>query len=217
MKLPSAVLFDLDGTLLDTAPDLARALNAVRADDGLGPLPYADIRAQVSNGSYALTRLGFDYDDSSAEFEARRQALLHAYHEHIALESRLFDGMQAVLEALERKCLPWGIVTNKPAWLTTPLVAATELDRRAQCVISGDTTTHAKPHPAPLLAAADALALPPGDCLYVGDAARDIAAARAADMPVLVALYGYIPTAEDPHDWGGDGFIAEPRDLLRWL
>lgn len=214
---PAAVLFDLDGTLLDTAPDLARALNRVRADDGLAPLALETIRPHVSNGSYALVRLGFDCAEDSAEFAARRERLLAAYHADVAAESRLFAGMHEVLEQLGARGVTWGIVTNKPGWLTTPLLAAVALEPAPACVISGDTTARAKPHPDPLLAAADALRLAPDACLYVGDAERDVAAARAAGMPALVALYGYIPPGEDPLSWGGQGAITAPLELLDWL
>ncbi|MGE0483430.1 MAG: phosphoglycolate phosphatase [Gammaproteobacteria bacterium] len=212
-----AVLFDLDGTLLDTAPDLARALNRVLADDGLAPLPFATIRPHVSHGSTALVRLGYAYAPGSAEFEARRQRLLDAYHAEVAVESRLFPGMAAVLDTLEARGLAWGIVTNKPGWLTTPLLAALALDRRAACVVSGDTTPRAKPHPDPLLAAAEALGVPAAACLYVGDAERDVIAARAAGMAVLVALYGYLAPGDEPARWGATACIEQVADVLAWL
>lgn len=214
---PRAVLFDLDGTLLDTGPDLARALNRLRAEDQLDPLPYATIRPWVSHGSHALMRLGYDLDDTSADYETRRQRLLELYHGDVAAESRLFAGMEAVLARLEENATPWGIVTNKPAWLTTPLLAAVGLAARAACVICGDTTARAKPHPDPLLAASRALGLAPAACLYVGDAERDVSAAAAAGMPVLVALYGYLGPHDVPHEWGADGSIDAPLELLHWL
>lgn len=216
-KTPRAVLFDLDGTLLDTGPDLARALNRLRAEDDLAPLPYATIRPWVSHGSHALMRLGYDLEQTSAAYESRRQRLLELYHGDVAAESRLFPGMEAVLARLEESATPWGIVTNKPGWLTTPLLAAVGLGTRAACVVSGDTTARAKPHPDPLLAAARELDLAPDTCLYVGDAERDVAAAAAAGMPVLVALYGYLGPHDTPHAWGADGSVDAPLDLLRWL
>lgn len=215
--VPTAILFDLDGTLLDTAPDLARALNRIRLEDGLPPLPYAAVRPHVSHGSIALTSLAFDFDEASAEFESRRQRLLQAYHQDVARGSRLFSGMDAVLEKIEATGRPWGIVTNKPGWLTTPLLQALRLDRRAACVISGDTTTRSKPHPEPLLSAACQLGIAPADCLYVGDAERDVVAAIAAGMPVLVALYGYLTAQDEPHSWGATATIEHPGDLLSWL
>ncbi|MCB1749605.1 MAG: phosphoglycolate phosphatase [Gammaproteobacteria bacterium] len=214
---PRAVLFDLDGTLLDTAPDLARALNRVRVDDGLAPLPFATIRPHVSHGSTALIALGFDLEPGTPAFENRRQRLLDAYHAEVAVESRLFPGMHEVLATLEARGLAWGIVTNKPGWLTAPLLAALALDRRAACVVSGDTTPRAKPHPDPLLAAAAAIGLPSAACLYVGDAERDVAAARAAGMAVLVALYGYLAPGDEPARWGATACIEQAADILAWL
>jgi len=213
----AALLFDLDGTLLDTAPDLARALNRLRAEHDLPPLPYAPIRAQVSHGSVALIGLAFDCAVNSLEFQERRQRLLEFYAEDIACESQLFDGMAQVLETLEASGRPWGIVTNKPAWLTNLLLRALGLDKRAACVVSGDTVAHAKPHPAPLLHAAEQLGVAPAACLYVGDAERDVAAAHAAGMPVVVALYGYIDAHENPHTWAAAAAIDAPLDLLAWL
>ena len=214
---PQAVLFDLDGTLLDTAPDMALALNRVRAEDDLAPLPFADIRPFVSHGSPALIRLGFEFPDPSPEFEARRQRLLDLYFEHVADDTRLFSGMAEVLDQIERTDRSWGIVTNKPGWLTTPLLDALELADRAGCVISGDTTEHRKPHPDPLFKAAEQLHTEPTSCLYIGDAERDVEAAIAAQMPVLIATYGYIAADEDPLAWGGDGRVATPHEILAWL
>ncbi|MEQ8663123.1 MAG: HAD-IA family hydrolase [Gammaproteobacteria bacterium] len=214
---PRALLFDLDGTLLDTGPDLARALNRLRAEDGLDALPYTSVRPWVSHGSHALMRLGYAFAPGSAAYETRRLRLLELYHTDIAAESRLFAGMDAVLAHAETHGIPWGIVTNKPGWLTTPLLAAVGLATRAACVVSGDTTARAKPHPDPLLAAARTLARAPGECLYVGDAARDVTAAAAAGMPVVVALYGYLGPHDAPLEWGADGSIDSPLDLLQWL
>ena len=214
---PRAVLFDLDGTLLDTAPDMASALNRVRAEDDLDPLPFDEIRPLVSHGSLALTRLGFDFPDTSAEFEQRRQRLLDVYSEHVADATQLFPGMAEVLDQIERSERPWGIVTNKPGWLTTPLLDRLALSDRAGCVVSGDTTEHRKPHPDPLFIAARQLRTDPSSCLYIGDAERDVEAAVAAQMPVLIATYGYIAPDEDPLTWGGNGRVAAPHEILAWL
>ena len=214
---PRAVLFDLDGTLIDTAPDLARALNQVLLEDGHEPLPFAAIRSHVSHGSAALIRLAYTLAAGSPAFEARRQRLLDAYHAAVAVESRLFVGMGAVLQRCEEMALPWGIVTNKPGWLTAPLLRALALDARAACVVAGDSTLRSKPHPDPLLAAAAALGLAPATCLYVGDAERDVSAAHAAGMPAVVALYGYLGRDDDPQAWGADGYVDHPAGLLAWL
>lgn len=221
MSTPDAaargVLFDLDGTLLDTAPDLASALNRVRATHGLPPLPYAEIRPWVSHGSYALTRLGFTFAEDSAEFEAARLELLDSYHAHVADHTRPFPGMEALLELLEARGLAWGIVTNKPGWLTAPLLERLDLGRRPGCVVSGDTLPERKPHPAPLLHAAREIAREPRDCVYVGDAERDVSAGRAAGMHTLVAAYGYIGPGEDPHTWSATAILDSPAEIGAWI
>ena len=216
-RQPAGVLFDLDGTLLDTARDLAAALNTVRGADGLPPLPFETIRPHVSNGSYALTELGFDHARDSVAFETRRQALLDAYHADVASHTVMFDGMKDVLERIVAGSRRWGIVTNKPTWLTTPLLQALALEPAPGCVVCGDTTARAKPHPDPLFEAARLLDLPPAHCLYVGDAERDVESARAAGMRVVVALYGYIPADSDAAAWPADGWVRSPRELIGWL
>jgi len=211
-----AVLFDLDGTLLDTAPDLAAALNALRAEEGLAPLPFEEIRPRVSHGGAALVRLGFRPDDET-EFERLRERLLAIYRRGLARETRLFPGLASVLEQLELAGTPWGVVTNKPAWLTEPLLAALGLATRAECVVSGDSVAERKPHPMPLLHAARLIGREPARCLYVGDAERDVRAARAAGMRTLVARYGYLAAEDRPQDWLADGMIDRPEEILAWI
>ncbi len=211
------VLFDLDGTLLDTAPDLAAALNRTRADYGLPALPYAAIRPWVSHGSYALTRLGFDYAEGSAEFETARLALLDHYHAHVADDTTPFPGMAALLAGIEARGLRWGIVTNKPGWLTEPLLARLGLDWCPACVVSGDTLPERKPHPAPLLHAAALLGCEPARCVYVGDAERDVAAGRAAGMQTLIASYGYIGPGEEPTRWQAHAILDSVDAIARWI
>ncbi len=211
------VLFDLDGTLADTAPDLASALNALRAEQGAPPLAFEAIRCRVSEGSRALIRLAFGLDNTEAAFEPLRGRFLELYAAHLTRETHLFPGMAEVLDTLDRGGMPWGIVTNKPAWLTEPLIETLGLARRAACVVSGDTTANRKPHPEPLLHAARLWDCPPSQCLYVGDSRCDIEAGRAAGMATLVALFGYIDPADDPGQWGADGTVAHPLDILRWL
>ncbi len=213
---PRAVLFDLDGTLLDTAPDLAAALNALRTEQGLQPLDYAHIRPQVSNGSAAVVELGFSQVGAD-RFEVLRQRFLQLYGAALAVHTRPFDGFDTVLDELDARGLKWGVVTNKPAFLTDPLLRQLDLDRRCACVISGDTLPQRKPHPAQLLHAAKLMDLEPATCLYVGDARRDVEAAQAAGMPVLVATFGYLTAGEDVRQWQPDGLIGEPADLLQWL
>ena len=213
----SSVLFDLDGTLLDTAPDLAYALNRVRAEEGLDAMPYERIRPQVSNGARALVLLGFGGDERHPRFEARRQRLLAVYRDNLCRETRLFAGMELVLSAIERGGGRWGVVTNKPGWLTEPLLGALGLLERAVCVVSGDTVARRKPYPDPLLHAAQLAAAAPADCVYVGDARRDVEAARAAGMGMLAAAFGYVDAAEDPAHWGADAVVASPAELLEWI
>lgn len=211
-----AVLFDLDGTLLDTAPDLVHALNEVRREQGLAALPFDLARTQVSHGSSGLIRLGFP-QLSGQPLEALRLRLLEIYSAHLAVGTRLFEGCQQVLDELAARRMAWGIVTNKPAFLTLPLLSALKLDIRAGCVVSGDTLPERKPHPAPLQLAARQLHLPASECLYVGDAERDVQSARAAGMPVLVARYGYLGPQDDPVSWAPDAHIDSPLQILQWL
>jgi len=213
----AAVLFDLDGTLVDTAPDLGGALNRVIEERGFAPLPAETIRPHVSRGGRGLTELGYAHYDLGPDRDATRHRLLDLYEAHLCVDSALFPGMDDVLDALEARGMPWGIVTNKLTYLTTPLVAALGLDVRAACVVCGDTVEHAKPHPAPLEHAATLVGRPASACLYVGDDLRDVQAARAAGMPVLAAGYGYLGPAGDPTLWGADGVITAPSDLLAYL
>jgi N-acetyl-D-muramate 6-phosphate phosphatase len=211
-----AVLFDLDGTLLDTAPDMAAALNALRMEEGRPPLPFADIRPHVSHGGAALVRLGFA-QAHDGEFERLRTRLLVLYRKDIPRETSLFPGLGAVLDWLDGAGTPWGIVTNKPGWLTEPLLAALGLAARASCVVSGDSVAERKPHPMPLLHAARLIDRAPATCLYVGDAERDVVAARGARMRSLVARYGYLADTDRPEDWQADGIVDRPDEILRWL
>ncbi|MCG3200525.1 MAG: N-acetylmuramic acid 6-phosphate phosphatase [Gammaproteobacteria bacterium] len=213
----SSVLFDLDGTLLDTAPDLAYALNRVRAEEGLDALPCEHVRPQVSNGARALVLLGFGGDERHPRFEVRRQRLLAVYRDNLCRETRLFAGMELVLSTIEGSGRRWGVVTNKPGWLTEPLLDALGLFDRAACVVSGDTVTRRKPHPDPLLHAAQLAATAPADCVYVGDARCDAEAARAAGMGMLAAAFGYIDATEDPARWGADAVIVSPTQILEWI
>jgi N-acetyl-D-muramate 6-phosphate phosphatase len=212
----AAVLFDLDGTLLDTAPDLARALNALRREQGLAPLAFEAIRGWVSHGSSALVSLGFP-QATETEFLALRARLLELYRADLVRDTRPFAGVPELLEEIEGRGLPWGIVTNKPGWLTLPLLETLGLAARAGTIVSGDSLPERKPHPAPLRHAAAELAVSPAACLYVGDAERDVQAARAAGMRVVVACFGYMAPGDRPHEWPADGWIEHPAELTRWL
>ena len=211
-----ALLLDLDGTLLDTAPDMAAALNALRRECGQPELGFATIRPQVSHGAAALVRLGFPAA-RDAEFETLRRRFLDLYRAALATHTRLFPGYDAVLDTLAAQAVPWGIVTNKPGWLTDPLVAELGLAARAGCVVSGDTVAERKPHPAPLLHAAGLLGVAPASCVYAGDAERDIVAGRAAGMATVAVRFGYLAAGEDPAAWNPDGIVERPGELLDWV
>ena len=211
------VLFDLDGTLLDTAPDLADALNTVLEQQGCAPLPYSDIRPVVSHGGIALIALGFGLQPGDPRFEELRAQLLKVYRENISIKTRPFPGMAEVLDQLEARDMNWGVVTNKPGWLTDPLLRDLGLFDRAACIVSGDTLEQRKPHPAPMLHACEQAGSLPAQCVYVGDAQRDIEAGKNAGMQTLVALFGYIPAEDDVHAWQADAAINTPHELLDWL
>ena len=200
-----AVLFDLDGTLADTALDLAYALNEQRRRHGLNPLPHEVIRPQASHGTRGLLKVGFEVGTKSPEFDALRSEFLELYTAHICDHTVLFPGMAEVLDELEARKLRWGVVTNKPARFTLPLLKALNLEHRAACIISGDSTPNSKPHPEPLLTAAAHVRVKPAACLYVGDAERDVESAVAAGMQVLIANYGYLDAHDRPDTWGAHG------------
>ncbi|HEY2677007.1 MAG TPA: HAD-IA family hydrolase [Steroidobacteraceae bacterium] len=211
-----AVLFDLDGTLLDTAPDMVGALNALRGELALSALPYESVRNAVSHGAARVVKIGFPEADP-ASLEALQKRFLDIYRGALSRQTKLFAGMPEVLGQLDEWRIKSGIVTNKPAWLTEPLLEELGLRARFACVVSGDSLAQRKPHPLPLLHAAMIAQVSPGECVYVGDAERDVQAAHAAAMPALVANYGYLRPDEDSRTWGGDGYLNKPLDLLDWL
>lgn len=217
MPTISAVLFDLDGTLVDTAPDLAFALNTLLQQQGLEPLPYQDIRPVASHGSLGLLGLGFGISDEHQDYNSLRQRFLQLYQDNIARKTALFDGMEDVISFLENSQIPWGIVTNKPAFLTDPLVELLGLKNRAACVVSGDTTAYSKPHPAPMLHACNLIKQPPEQCLYIGDAERDIAAGKNANMQTMAVRYGYLGSQDKPEQWQADTIVDKPSDILQWI
>lgn len=212
-----AVLFDLDGTLADTAPDLARALNRVRAANDLAPMPLAITRPYTSSGARGLLKVGFGLEPGDERYEALRLQFLDFYATGICVDTLLFDGMAELLDQFDQDHLPWGVVTNKAARFTLPLLRGLRLAERAACIVGGDTTARAKPHPDSLLHAATALQLPPSTCLYVGDDLRDVQAARAAGMRVLAAKYGYLGDGGPIEFWDADGVIDHPREVLDYL
>jgi len=212
--LIKAILFDLDGTFADTAPDLGAALNHVRGLHDLPPLPLATLRPQASHGSAGLLKLGFNLEPDAAEFPALRDAFLTHYTAHICDHTTLFAGMAELVDTLEQRGLPWCIVTNKPHRFTLPLMQALGYAERAACLVSGDTCARAKPHPDPLLKAGEILGIAPQHCLYLGDDLRDMQAANAAGMHGIVARYGYIDAQCNPDDWGAAGDVDSPMALL---
>jgi 2-phosphoglycolate phosphatase len=212
---PQAILFDLDGTLADTAPDLAAALNKLRADRGLEPAPYESLRPYASAGARGLIGAGLGLGPDADEYEALRVAFLDNYAASISVHSRLFDGVPALLERLQSAGLRWGIVTNKAMRFTDALVPLIDLGH-AGCVVSGDSTAHAKPHPAPLLEAAQRLRVSPTACWYVGDDMRDIQAGRAAGMVTIAAAWGYCGS-DGPSQWNAHAIAASPLELLELI
>ncbi|MDO9238024.1 MAG: phosphoglycolate phosphatase [Aquabacterium sp.] len=214
---PQAVLFDLDGTLADTAGDLAGALNQLRINRGLQPLPLDMLRPYASSGARGLIGVGLDIHPGHAEYESLREGFLAAYTRCLADTTVLFDGMAKVLGALEARGVKWGVVTNKPHRFTVPVMAGLGLMARSAVVISGDSTAHAKPHPLPLLTACEQMGMAPDTVLYVGDDLRDIQAAQAANMPSAAARWGYIGHNGDITDWQADIVIDQPQDLLALL
>ena len=211
------VLFDLDGTLVDSAPDLAGAANRLRADHGLEPLPLELLRPMVGSGARGMVGVAFDVAPGEPRFEPLRDAFLAHYEAGLLQSTRPFDGVDQMLSALEAAGIPWGIVTNKAARFTTPIVAGLGLVKRAAVVVCGDTTPHAKPHPEPLWHAARAMGLAPESVVYVGDDLRDAQAARAAGMTMVAATWGYLGLGEPVHEWGADALAAAPGQLLDWL
>ena len=213
----STVLFDLDGTLVDTAPDLGYALNLQLERHGKFTLSDATIRPVASHGSRGLIGLGFGVTPADANFLALRDEYLALYDTVFTRSPKLFDGMEDVLKELEKQQLKWGIVTNKPRRFTQPLVASIGLLARAACVVSGDDAAKPKPSPETLFLACKEAQVKPEHCIYIGDAARDIEAGKAAGMKTAVALFGYIDKSDKPHEWGADVLINTPQEILKTL
>jgi phosphoglycolate phosphatase len=216
MNRPLAIFFDFDGTLADTAPDLAGAANDMRIARGLAPLPLSALRPHASAGARGLVGAAFGLTPQDSGYEALKNEFLARYEQRMTRDTTLFDDIEALLGRLEEAGLLWGIVTNKLARYTLPITRHLQLAHRASAVVSGDTTPHAKPHPAPLLKAAEQADVPPLRCWYVGDDLRDIQAARAAGMGAVAAAYGYCGDSA-PQQWGADALIHAPLELLALL
>ena len=208
-----AVLFDLDGTFVDTAPDMARALNAVRRQRSLPPLPEATLRPHVSNGARGMLESGFNLKPADPDYPALRDAFHEAYARDLCVDSRWFAGISELVDELESRNIAWGIVTNKAARFTMPLLDALAITPRSACVVCGDTCARAKPHPDPLLHAAALIGIEPLNCLYIGDDERDILAANAAGMHGVVAMYGYLGTGNAPQTWPAAAWVESPADI----
>ena len=211
-----AVLFDLDGTFADTAPDLGYAVNQMRIARGLSPVPDEKTRPVTSSGARGLLGVGFGITPDHADYLEMRDEFLNLYEANLCRETRLFDGVAQLIDALESRKLTWGIVTNKAERFALPLMKLLGYGARAACVIGGDTTGKLKPHPAPLYAAASAFQIAPEHCLYVGDDERDVQAGRAARMKTVAVRYGYL-NGSDPASWGADAVVETPLDILPLL
>ncbi len=212
-----AVLFDLDGTLADTARDLGAALNRLLAEEGLPPQPYEAVRPIASHGARGLVSLGFGIDKSHPRFEEYRLRFLDHYEHSFADKTVLFDDINPLIDALQARQLQWGIITNKPMRFTDRLVPALPFASAPAVVVSGDTVGVAKPDPAPMLHAVQQLGVAPEECLYVGDAERDIQAGRAVGMKTVLVNWGYISDDDDTASWQADFAIDQPLQLLQHL
>ena len=212
-----AVFFDLDGTLLDTAPDMVGALNLLLKEEDAPAIDYDIARKVVSDGTQALVNLGFGSVQSDADFKRRCERYLVIYAENVCVDTVFFDGMEKTLEYLESNNIVWGVVTNKPEFLTTPLMKAMGLDIRAGSVVSGDSLPVRKPNPEPLFHAANECNVLSTESIYVGDALRDIEAGNRAGMITLLASYGYIDNDHQPATWGANGIIEHASEIIDWL
>lgn len=210
------ILFDLDGTLADTAQDLVFTLNKLLQCEGRKPLPFEQVRPIVSNGANALIEFGFGDAVPAEKFRQLTKAFLDIYQNHLTHKTVLFPGMAELLEMIETNGQLWGVVTNKPSWLTNPLMEELGLAERAACIVSGDTVEHKKPHPQPMYHACELMGVSAAECIYVGDAQRDIEAGQRAGMKTIAALFGYLTDDDDPASWGADGMIEHPDEILEW-
>jgi len=213
----NTVLFDLDGTLIDTAPDMAAALDILCDEEDHARLPFNQVRPIVSNGSVALVELAFGDTLDTATLDRLKTRYLEIYQDHLAVHSQLFDEMNTLLIKLEQNEIKWGVVTNKPGWLTEPLMESLDLHQRAACIVSSDSTQNRKPHPEPMYYACELVNCKPDECVYIGDAQRDIEAGQNAGMKTIVAAYGYISNTENIDDWNADYCIQSPSQIFELL
>ncbi len=216
MKLIDTVLFDLDGTLVDTAPDMALALEILCEEQAQPKLAFDAVRPRVSDGSAALVKLAFGEDLDTTRLEQLKQRYLAIYEANLVVRSTPFPKIRELLQELTTRSIQWGVVTNKPGWLTTPLLEQLGLAESAACIVSGDCTANRKPHPEPMYRACELAGSTPQQCLYVGDALRDIEAGNNAGMKTLIAAYGYIDSELDITRWQADGVIQQPSEVLQY-
>jgi 2-phosphoglycolate phosphatase len=211
------VLFDLDGTLLDTAPDLAYALNKLLEQEGFPTVSCERVREVASDGSRGLLALGFQMGEAHPHYQKFRQVFIDFYHQHLSVDTTLFPGMEMVLEKLEEQGIKWGVVTNKPSELAKELLTDLDLAYRSACIVGGNCANRMKPYPDPLLLACEITHSSPQECVYIGDAERDIEAAKFAGMRSIAALYGYLRGGSSPELWHADYYIDSPKDILGWI
>lgn len=211
------VLFDLDGTLLDTAPDLSFALNKLLALEAKQAVSLAEVKQVASDGCKGLLALGLHIDESHPRYQAYKTLLLDFYQQHLCVNTTLFTGMAAVLSELEEQGITWGVVTNKSTNLTKQILTTLDLAERCICIVGGNCAPRCKPYPDQLLLACQEAGATPNECLYVGDAERDIIAAKQAGMRSIAALYGYVGKQCCPEQWQADYYIDHPKDILTWL
>ncbi len=210
------ILFDLDGTLADTAQDLVFTLNKLLQNKGHQALPFEQVRPMVTHGANALIELGFGEHLPAEKFKQLNAEFLDIYQNHLTHKTVLFPGMAELLATIEAQGQLWGVVTNKPSWLTNPLMAELGLAQRAACIVSGDTVEHKKPHPQPMFYACEVMGVSASECIYVGDARRDIEAGKRAGMKTIAALFGYINDGDDPSTWGADGSVEHANEIIAW-
>jgi len=213
----NTILFDLDGTLADTAPDLALTLNLLLQENDKAALPFPLIRPHVSHGATALVKLGFGLNEDAPEFNTMRQRFLDIYADNLCRDTMLFPGIDDLLDDIERRSLRWGVITNKPARFTEPLLQKLGIADRSACIISGDSADKRKPNPEPMHLACEKIGVTPEQCLYVAHAGRDITAGLNAGMKTLVAAFGYLGEHDRPEQWRADGIISTPQAILDWL
>ena len=213
----SCMLFDLDGTLLDTAPDLIASLNTALIAEDLPQVAFDAVRPYISFGAVVMIEQSLNGKTDSQTQERILEQMLQHYQQNIADHTRFFEGMAEILDTLESNHIKWGVVTNKRIRFTEPLMQELQLTHRAACIISGDSTNNSKPHPEPMHAACKQAQVEPENCIYVGDSAHDIEAGNRAGMKTLAATYGYLKPDDHPDDWGAAALIDKPADLLQWL